>query len=88
MSSYLLESWVLTHLSTILSFTKYSCKDGLSCTVYATYEHIVNQMILFFFCIDHTPENFKRKQTPVVHTIFVHSHMKDPSTFILFLTTY
>ena len=49
MSSYLLESWVLTHLSTILSFMKYSCKDGLSCTVYATYEHIVNQLILFFF---------------------------------------
>ena len=31
---------------------------------------------IIFFCIDHTPENFKGKQTPVVHTILVHSHIK------------
>ena len=67
----------LMHLSTILSPMKYTCKDGLSCTVYVTNEHIVHQlMLLNFFCIDHTPGNFKKKQTHVVHTIFVHSHMK------------
>ena len=68
---YILKSWVLTHLSTILSLKKFTCKDGLSCTVYVTNERIVHQfMLLFFFCFDHTPENFKRKQTPVVHNIF------------------
>ena len=68
----ILESWVLTHLSTILSLMKYTCKDGLSCTVYVTNEHIVHQfMLLFSFCIDHTPDNFKRKQTPAVHNIFL-----------------
>ena len=56
---------------------KYTCKDGLICTVYVTDEHIVHQfMLLIFFCIDHTAENFKRKQTPAVHTIFFESHMK------------
>ena len=57
----------MTHLSTILPLKKYTCKDGINCTVYATNEHIVHQfMLLFFFSIDHTPENFKRKQTPAV----------------------
>ena len=70
--SDILESCVLTHLSTILSLMMYTCKDGLSCTVYVTNEHIVHQLILlFFFCIGLTPENFKRKQTPVVHTILL-----------------
>ena len=68
----ILESWVLTHLSTILSLMKYTCKGELSCTLYVTNEHIVHQfMLLFFFCIDHTPDNFKRKHTPAVHTIFL-----------------
>ena len=68
----ILESWVLTPLSTILSLMKYTCGDRLSCTVYVTNEHLVRQlMLLIFFCIDHTPENFKRKQTPAVHTIFL-----------------
>ena len=31
---------------------KYTCKDGLSCTMYVTNEHIVHQfMLLFSFCI-------------------------------------
>ena len=68
-----------------LSLMKYTCKDGLSCTVYVTNEHIVHQfMLLFFFCIDHTPENFKRKQTPVVHTTFLRVIWNDASMFILF----
>ena len=68
----ILETCVLTHLSTIISLMKYTCKDGLSCTVYVTNEHIVHQLILLiFFCIGHTPENFKRKQTPAVHTILL-----------------
>ena len=68
----ILESCVLTHLSTILSLIKYICIDGLICTVCVTNEHIVHQLILLiFFCIGHTPENFKRKQTPVVHTILL-----------------
>ena len=67
-----IETCVLTHLSTIISLMKYTCKDGLNCTVYVTNEHIVHQLILFFFfCIGHTPENFKRKQTPAVHTILL-----------------
>ena len=68
----ILETCVLTHLSTIISLMKYTCKDGLNCTVYVTNEHIVHQLILLiFFCIGHTPENFKRKQTPAVHTILL-----------------
>ena len=71
-SGTILESCVLTHLSTILSLIKYICIDGLICTVCVTNEHIVHQLILlFFFCIGHTPENFKRKQTPAVHTILL-----------------
>ena len=68
----ILEAWVLTHLSTILSLMKYTCKDRLSCTVYVTNEHIVHQfLLLIIFCIDQTLENFKRKQTPAVHNIFL-----------------
>ena len=71
-SLYILETCVLTHLSTIISLMKYTCKDGLNCTVHVTNEHIVHQLILLiFFCIGHTPENFKRKQTPAVHTILL-----------------
>ena len=47
----ILESCVLTHLSTILSLMKFSCKDGLSCTVYVTNEHIVHQLKLLFFIL-------------------------------------
>ena len=50
----------------------YTCKDRLSCTVYVTNEHKVHQfMLLISFCIDQTPENFKMKQTSVVHNIFL-----------------
>ena len=57
--SCILEAWVLTHLSTILSLMKYTCKDRLSCTVYVTNEHIVHQfLLLIIFCIDQTLENF------------------------------
>ena len=45
----ILESCVLTHLSTILSIMKYTCKDRLNCTVYVTNEHIAHQLILLFF---------------------------------------
>ena len=73
----IIESWGLTHLSTILSLIEYTCKDGLSCTVYVTNDHIVYQlMIIYFFCIDPTYETFKRKQTPERHTVFVRSLMK------------
>ena len=69
---YILEACVLTHLSTILSLVKYTCRDGLSCTVYVTNEHIVHQfMLLIFFCIAQALGNFKRKQTPAVHNIFL-----------------
>ena len=45
----ILESWVLTPLSTILSLMKYTCNDRLSCTVYVTNEQIVHQFMLLFF---------------------------------------
>ena len=48
---FILESCVLTHLSTILSLMKYTCKDRLSCTVYVTNEHIVHQLILLIFSV-------------------------------------
>ena len=32
-----------------LSLMKYTCKDGLSCTVYVTNEHIVHQFMLLIF---------------------------------------
>ena len=68
----ILEAWVLTHLSTILSLAKYTCKDRLSCTVYVTNAHIVHQfLLLIIFCIDQTLESCKRKQTPAVHNIFL-----------------
>ena len=73
----ILEACVLTHVSTILSLVKYTCRDGLSCTVYVTNEYIVHQfMLLIFFWIAQALGNFKRKQTPAVHNIFFESHMK------------
>ena len=47
----ILESWVLTHLGTILSLMKYTCKDGLSCIVYVSNGHIVHQFMLLFFSV-------------------------------------
>ena len=41
----------MTHLSTILSLKKFTCKDGLSCTVYVTNERIVHQFMLLFFSV-------------------------------------
>ena len=39
-------------------------------TLYGTDDYIEHQlMLLLFFCIDNTPEDFKRKQTIAVHTI-------------------
>ena len=32
-----------------LSHMKYTCKDGLSCTVYVTNEHIAHQFMLLIF---------------------------------------
>ena len=71
--TFWIRAWrALTQLSTILSRMKFTCKDGLSCTVYVTNEHIVHQLkLLIFSCIGHTPENIKRKQTPAVHTILL-----------------
>ena len=67
---HILEACVLTHLSTILSLVKYTCRDGLSCTVYVTNKHIVHQFMLLIFSVLSKLLEISKGNRPLRCTIF------------------